>query len=212
MAVFIAGATRIFFPSSFQSHARKTHVTRVSLSPFASFASVLALHGAMRKTSAHRLRSMCATGSPTVPHARHSSSSAKTSSGGSGRSAGATNRRAASVRTTFTRSFASGGSPGSFLEEPPGRSSRSFATSSGALMEATDPVRPRRTLRVGALDAPPPGPERLAPAGGRAGGDIGPGRRYPLSLPSTVAWPYFSTRARRRAFSACALALFSRDL
>ncbi len=57
------------------SHARTTHVSRLSHRPPATFPSVFADRGAITSKSAHRRRSMCNTGSPMAFHACHSSSS-----------------------------------------------------------------------------------------------------------------------------------------
>mmetsp|Transcript_18570 Transcript_18570/g.35387 ORF Transcript_18570/g.35387 Transcript_18570/m.35387 type:complete len:240 (+) Transcript_18570:657-1376(+) len=72
MKVFIAGAISILLR---KSHARTTQVSRLSQMPFAIFAKVFAESGAMTSISAQRRRSMCMTGSPTVFHLCHSSSS-----------------------------------------------------------------------------------------------------------------------------------------
>lgn len=58
-----------------KSHARTTHVSKLSHMPCAILASVLADSGAMTMASAQRLSSMCMIGSPTRLHSCHSSSS-----------------------------------------------------------------------------------------------------------------------------------------
>mmetsp|Transcript_11615 Transcript_11615/g.71432 ORF Transcript_11615/g.71432 Transcript_11615/m.71432 type:complete len:300 (+) Transcript_11615:2280-3179(+) len=75
ISVFMAGATITGF---WKSHARKMHVNRLSASPHASLASEFALSGAIRKTSAQFLKSMCMTGSPFRRHWFHSSLSPST--------------------------------------------------------------------------------------------------------------------------------------
>eukprot|EP00796_Vickermania_ingenoplastis_P005900 gene5900-gene4298 len=73
MAVFIAGQMMTGF--CFTSHARMTHVTRLSHKPPAILAREFASSGATSTTSAHRRSSMCTTASLTTSHWRHSSSS-----------------------------------------------------------------------------------------------------------------------------------------
>lgn len=75
ISVFIAGAAR---SGREKSHARTTHVRRLSQSPFAAFASVLAESGASRSTSAHLRSSMWRTGSSRLFQQLHSFSSVRT--------------------------------------------------------------------------------------------------------------------------------------
>ena len=55
--------------------ARTTQVSRLSQSPCAALASVLADSGASTSASAQRRSSMCSTSSPTRCHCRHSAAS-----------------------------------------------------------------------------------------------------------------------------------------
>lgn len=86
--VFIAGAVMIGltnflwlspspFSLNFMSQHLQTSVTKLSQSPFAILASVLALNGAIISASAHFLNSICKTGSPRFVHLNYSSSSTK---------------------------------------------------------------------------------------------------------------------------------------
>merc|ERR1711916_211834 len=63
------------------SHARATHVTRLSASPVASLARLLASRGAIRYTSAHLRSSMWTTSSPISDHDSHSAESGMYSGG-----------------------------------------------------------------------------------------------------------------------------------
>jgi hypothetical protein len=85
-----------------QSHARATHVTRLSHSPCESLASVFADSGANTSTSAQRRSSMCNTGSPTARQAAHSSSSRAGGGTAVGSAAASTKRAAAVVHSNRT--------------------------------------------------------------------------------------------------------------
>jgi len=71
MCVFMAGATRSGF---WKSQARTMHVRRLSQTPAASLARVLAERGAITRTSAQFRSSMWSTVSPSLLHFLHSSS------------------------------------------------------------------------------------------------------------------------------------------
>ncbi len=78
MKVFIAGATMAGFFYEEKSQHLNTEVSRLSQSPFASFAMVLADSGAISIADASFLSSMCNTASSLFVQDAHSSSSLNT--------------------------------------------------------------------------------------------------------------------------------------
>mmetsp|Transcript_16486 Transcript_16486/g.49365 ORF Transcript_16486/g.49365 Transcript_16486/m.49365 type:complete len:200 (-) Transcript_16486:466-1065(-) len=125
MNVFIAGATS---SGRLKSQARTTLSSRLSHRPPAIFARLLADRGAMRNRSAHRLSSMCSTGSPTSFQFLHSSSLPRTGTSGGSISRSCRKWLAGPVDTTRTS-----------------ENSDSSLTISGTFTAATLPVAPTST-------------------------------------------------------------------
>ena len=135
ICVFIAGAKTT---GLLNSHARNTHVSKLSHKPLANLARVFALRGATRRTSAHLAKSMCNTGSPICRHCAQSSSSPYTharSIPARVMSSSSTNCLAAFVRITLTSYPASSNA----------------ATSAAKRVLATLPVNPTNTFVIVSL-------------------------------------------------------------
>jgi hypothetical protein len=133
--VFMAGQNKSGLTGS---QARATQVSILSQIPAASFPMVLASRGAMRKTSAHLVRSMWRTGSPLSCQAAHSTVSESTWQP-EGSSASFRKCFARSVTTTRTSTLR-------WL---------SFCTSWGSFIVATLPVQPTKTFFREPLDIAP---------------------------------------------------------